>query len=410
MKRPEGFDRPAEAGETADAGASEPTRSVADEVREVVRLDALRLRRDRAAQAAEHAATDPSHTAAEPRRWALSAYADLDDGADAAPPTGADGATEGASAELGREPGVEPGVLPGVGAASADPFAERGSNAQRVDRAWRKAQREQRRLDREELQDAKREAKLARRARARTERAEVRRFTAARRRQLRVALLTTGGLALALLLLVGLVWSPLMAVREVRVEGTDRLEAATVQEALSDQLGEPIATVTETGIAERLQAIPQIESFRVDVVPPSTVIVRLIERRPVAIIETDAGSSVIDAAGVVLGQVDESTQALPRLDGVELGTPEFEAVASVLVSVPADVLTATESIAAPSASDVQLTLSSGQQVQWGGAEESPLKADVVAALMATQDPAAASVLDVRAPEHPVVRGPEGDGS
>ena len=49
-------------------------------------------------------------------------------------------------------------------------------------------------------------------------------------------------------------------------------------------------------------------------------------------------------------------------------------------------------------------------VQWGGAEESPLKADVVAALMATQDPSAAAVLDVRAPEHPVVRGGEPAGT
>jgi len=254
------------------------------------------------------------------------------------------------------------------------------------------------------MDDAKREAKAAKRARARKERSEVRRFTAPRRRQLRVALITAGGLGLALALLVALVWSPLMAVREVRVEGAERIEPAVVQEALADQLGEPIATVTEAGVAERLQAIPQIESFRLDVVPPSTVIVRLVERRPVAIIETDAGASVIDAAGVVLGQVDDTTAALPRLDGVEIGSEHFEAVATVLVSVPAEVLEATERIAAPTPSDIRLTLATGQTVEWGGAEQSPLKADVVAALMATQDPAAAAELDVRAPEHPVVRG------
>ena len=47
---------------------------------------------------------------------------------------------------------------------------------------------------------------------------------------------------------------------------------------------------------------------------------------------------------------------------------------------------------------------------WGGADESRLKADVVAALLATQDPSAAAVLDVRAPEHPVVRGGEPAGT
>ena len=391
MRRPEGFDHGIDRSADPEASSAsvreEPTRDVAAEVREVVRLDALR-RRERAAGFEE---------APEPRRWALSAYAGLDDGDEAdAEPTHPD---ERASAD------------PSVGITDDESTApegtaprEGGSNAQRVDRAWRRAQREQRRLDRAELQDTKREAKATKRARIRSERAEVRRFTAARRRQLRVALLTVGGLALALVLLVGLVWSPLMSVREVQVEGAERIDPAVVQDALADQLGEPIATVTEAGVAERLQAIPQIESFRVDVVPPSTVIVRLVERRPVAVIESDAGASVIDAAGVVLGPVDETTDALPRLVGVEVGSEQFEAVATVLVSVPSEVLAATESIEAPTSSDIRLTLATGQTVQWGGAEDSPLKADVVAALMATQDPAAAAVLDVRAPEHPVVRG------
>lgn len=417
MRRPEGFERPLEQQAGADAAgtrkrgsaqrgkdesstdesstgeSSTDARSVADEVREVIRLDALRRRRERALQS-ETDAGGSARQGAEPRRWALSAYADLDD--EAGP--------EGESAMDGSMPAAADGEQSAEHRADAGGAPGRGSNAQRVDRAWRTAQREQRRLDRAELGDAKREAKAARRARTRKERAEVRRFTAARRRQLRVALVTLGGLAVAFALLLALVWSPLMSVREVQVEGADRIEAGVVQEALADQLGQPIATVTEAGVAERLQAIPQIESFRLDVVPPSTVIVHLVERRPVAILETDAGASVIDAAGVVLGPVEGDAAALPRLDGVELGSERFDAVATVLVSVPTEVLEATASIAAPTPSDIQLTLASGQTVQWGGAEQSPLKADVVAALMATQDPAAAAVLDVRAPEHPVVRG------
>lgn len=395
MRRPDGFERPL--GQPTEDVAAHDERGaqhgVAAEVREVIRLDALRRRRDEARRSAAEADWE-RQARPEPRRWALSAYADLDD----------DEIPEGARTTTGEQ-----GAEQADAAAAAELPAERGSHAQRVDRAWRKAQREQRRLDRAEMDDAKREARAAKRARARKERAEVRRFTATRRRQLRVALITAGGLSLALALLVALVWSPLMAVREVQVEGADRIEPDVVQEALADQLGEPIATVTEAGVAERLQAIPQIESFRLDVVPPSTVIVRLVERRPVAIIETDAGATVIDAAGVALGPVDDSTAALPRLEDVEIGTEHFEAVATVLVSVPAAVLEATERITAPTPSDIRLTLVTGQTVEWGGAEQSQLKADVVAALMATQDPAAAAELDVRAPEHPVVRGASGAG-
>lgn len=372
MRRPDGFDRrPADAAEPAPDARETPT--------------PWRRRADAPADAPADASADASAAVspadgAEPdaddeqppkRRWALSAYDGLDDEA--------------------PEPAPEP-------------VPERGSHAQRVDRAWRAAQKDQRAEEREQARGAKRAAAQARRARIRSERAEVRRFTAGRRKQLRVALLTGGGLVLALLLLVGLVWSPLMSVRDVRIEGAERLDPAAVQAALGDHVGEPIATVTEAGVGERLQAIPQIESFRLEVVPPSTMIVHIVERRPVAIIPGAAGESVIDAAGVVLGGVDAGTGSLPRLVGVEAGSPEFDAVATVLVSVPTEVLSTTQSIEAPTPDDIRLTLASGQVVQWGGAEESRLKADVVAALIATQDPAVARVLDVRAPEHPVVRG------
>ncbi|WP_083587021.1 FtsQ-type POTRA domain-containing protein [Agrococcus sp. Marseille-P2731] len=412
MRRPEGFDRPADRdGDEQPAAADqgdERARRVVAEVREVVRLDALRRRREQALQ--DEAVRDAGASAAErpePRRWALSAYAGLEDEQTA--DADADSADAAAEPRGGGAPASTPtarrgGASDHLADSAAEPLAEGESHAQRVDRAWRASQREQRRLDRAELADTRREARIAKRARIRQERAEVRRFTAERRRQLRTALLAAGGLVLALLVLVGLVWSPLMSVREVQVEGAERVDPAAVQEVLADQLGQPIATVTEAGIAERLQAIPQIESFRVDVVPPSSVIVHLVERRPVAVIGADAGASVIDAAGVVLGTVDETTDALPRLVGVEVGTEQFEAVATLLVSVPSEVLSATETIEAPTASDIRLTLDTGQQVQWGGAEQSPLKADVLAALMSTQDPETAAVLDVRAPEHPVVRG------
>lgn len=397
MRRPEGFDdrpeepaverRPGRARTEGDAGRR--ARRWEPQV-DLFRLDAgaddvpVGGRRRAASTSAAEAEAGAAEAGAAPRRWALAAYAELDE--------------EQPSAAESPEGDVD------------DPRPARGSHAQRVDRAWREAEQAQRRADREEAREAQRAARAATKERRRRERAEVRRFTAVARRRARVALLTAGGLGLALLLLVGLVWSPLMAVREIRVEGVDRLDPAVVEGALAGSMGQPMATVTEEGVAAQLQAIPQIESFRVDVVPPSSVVVRVVERRPVAIVPGDGGEVVIDAAGVVLGGVDADTAALPRLDGVELGTPEFEAVASVLVSVPASVLEATERIQAPSPSDIRLALASGQTVQWGGADESRLKADVVAALIATQDPATALVLDVRAPEHPVVRGDVEPGS
>jgi hypothetical protein len=74
------------------------------------------------------------------------------------------------------------------------------------------------------------------------------------------------------------------------------------------------------------------------------VFVRIVERRPVAIVPGDGGEAVIDAAGVVLGGVAADTGSLPRLVGIEPGSEAFDAVASVLVSVPSEVLSATQTI------------------------------------------------------------------
>lgn len=385
MKRPEGFERPQRPAEPVArpdrrwpraVPAPEPHEALddgGDDLDEGPSLFSIGRRREEA---------PPAST----RRWALRELEVADDDADAAPAR--------------QDPDASTTPADGDDALAHGS----GSHAQRVDRAWREARRAQRADEREQSRTVRRAARDAKRERKRRERQEVRRFTAARRRQTRIALLTAGGLVAALLLLVGLVWSPLMAVRTVQVEGTQRLDPAVVQGVLADRVGEPIGTVSEVGVAQSLSQIPQLESFRVDVVPPSTIVVRVVERTPVAVADGDGGPVVVDAAGVALWPEDEAAASLPRLSGVAPGSAEFEAVAAMLVAVPRPVLESLATIEAPTPSDIRLSLrESGQTVLWGGSEQSPLKADVVAALIATQDASTARVLDVRAPEHPVVR-------
>lgn len=88
-----------------------------------------------------------------------------------------------------------------------------------------------------------RAVKRAERERRRFERGEVRRFTQRSRRRRRIALVVAGSLV-ALALIVGIAaFSPLMAVRTIEITGTQRVDAATVQGALDDQLGVPLTLV-----------------------------------------------------------------------------------------------------------------------------------------------------------------------
>lgn len=275
------------------------------------------------------------------------------------------------------------------------------SHASRTDRLLREAELRQLRLDRVDARRAQARARQADRDRKRAERSEVRRFTAASRRRARRSLIVVGALVAAFAVLVGLVHSPLMAVREIEVQGTQRLEATALQAALAGHLGQPIATVTDTGVREDLERFTGLQSFVVDVVPPGTIVVRVVERQPVVVASVDGQDMMLDPAGVQLGMPDGTP--LPRLADVEVGSDAFAAVAASLVAVPTALRAQIASITATTSDDVTMTLASGQQVVWGSADDAHLKADVLSALVAAADPATPVTFDVSAPEHPVVR-------
>ena len=91
---------------------------------------------------------------------------------------------------------------------------------------------------------ARAEIRAAARARRREEKAEVRRFTAATRRRRTVALSALGVVAAAVGLVAFAVFSPLLALREVVVAGTERLDPDAIVSALEPEIG-----VRQTGPA-----------------------------------------------------------------------------------------------------------------------------------------------------------------
>lgn len=249
------------------------------------------------------------------------------------------------------------------------------------------------------------ELKKAARARRRYERGEVRRFTRRSRRR-RIAWLSS---AIAAVVLVGLVtvavYSPLLALRNVTVVGTSRVDAAAVRKAVDDQVGKPLALVDFARVKTELSHFPLIRSFVTETVPPDTLVIRVTERAPVGSIATASGFSVVDPAGV---EIEKSADRPPSLPLIDVGAtnpqgPAFQAAVAVLLALPQSVLGTVDSVTAQTKDDVTLTLTGGRQtVVWGSAENSQLKARVLVALMKTQNPSSAVKYDVSAPSNPVV--------
>lgn len=241
----------------------------------------------------------------------------------------------------------------------------------------------------------------AARARRRALRAEIRRFTQRSRRR-RIAWLSGIG---AVLLVVGgsvaAAYSPLFAVERVTVVGASTLDPAAIEAVLADQLGTPLALVDTSEIKAALTAFPLIETYAVEAHPPHDLTVRIVERTPVGVIESPAGYTLVDAAGVALSTTAEQPPGQPLL--LIEGGPEsaaFESAGLVVRSLPADVRAQLTEVQATTADDVTLTLSSGLTVVWGSAEDSVMKALVLSAAMLA-NPWAGSI-DVTSAEVAVV--------
>lgn len=253
---------------------------------------------------------------------------------------------------------------------------------------------------------AERTARRAERIQQRYERAEVRRFTRHARRRRIGALTVLAILAVTAGLIAAAVFSPILALREIRVDGTTRLDPAVLADAVSGQIGTPLALLDEERIRRELGEFTSIRSYVTELVPPGTLVIHVVERTPLGTVASPAGFEIVDAAGVVLETSEARPTGLPLLQIDENG-PEgtgFAAMAEVLIALPPGVLTQVDTISARTRDDVTLRLAgSDQRVVWGSADDSDRKADVLAALLARFSTAGPGEYDVSAPGSAVFR-------
>lgn len=251
---------------------------------------------------------------------------------------------------------------------------------------------------------AKRAVAAAARERRRYERQEVRRFTRRSRRR-RIAWSVVLGSVVALVLVVGVgAYSPLMALREVRVEGASRIPAAEVEAAFAETMGTPLPLIASADVLAALSNFPLIETYSTETIPPGTLVVRIVERVPVGVVDTGEGLELVDAAGVVIERPDERPEGQPLIDVAEgLAGEGFRAASAVIRSLPPEVRGQLVKATAATADDVRLELATGATVVWGSAEESAQKAFVLATLMRAAPPDTVGEYDVSSPASVVTR-------
>jgi len=247
--------------------------------------------------------------------------------------------------------------------------------------------------------------RTATKARVSAEKAELRTLTWAsrqRRRRWGVSLGSIGALVLGVVLLT---LSPLLSLRTVVVEGADRLDPAQVEQALASLQGEPLARVSSQRVGEALGGITLIQAFETRIEPPGTLVVSIVERKPIGVVASATGYRVVDAAGVTLWFEALAPGSLPLiLVAADPDSPSFGAISRVLLALPDDLLIQVEGVTATSLDNVRFTIrGTAHEVVWGSSDRVSEKARVLSAALVAAGATASRIIDVTTPESVVIR-------
>lgn len=236
----------------------------------------------------------------------------------------------------------------------------------------------------------------------------------------RKLLYTASALAIIAVLYVVLVFfSPLLATQKITVHGASLLETTQVEQKLEPLRGVPLTRIDEKKVRELIGQDNVIRSVHVESRPPHELVVTLKERTAVAVVKQGDTYHTVDSDGVSL--LESATQPdtsvpLVRFSGDDPQTSaEFHTISTALSAMPSELLAQVKEASATSTSSITLTLRDNTTVQWGTAEESELKAKVLLSLRQAiakraQEESSSeaqtqkvTVYDVSAPRVPVTR-------
>lgn len=201
--------------------------------------------------------------------------------------------------------------------------------------------------------------------------------------------------------------SPIFALDPAKVQisgyGTV-VDPTTVRDVVANEGGTSLAMLSVGHLASDLKDIPGVREAHVERSWPNSLVVTLESREPVAAIPERAGGySLVDDEGIQVGRADKRPAGLPTL-AVPAGEEKvLHSALGVVNSLPAELKARVTSVAAATEDSVSFTLSKGPKVEWGSAEDSKLKAEVLTALLASKAARKADVIDVSAPTLPITK-------
>jgi cell division protein FtsQ len=213
---------------------------------------------------------------------------------------------------------------------------------------------------------------------------------------------------IASVLLVGLVaagiWlvfvSSTLTVQHVDVQGESLLTQRQVLAAADVPQGAHLAQLDLGAIRARVAALAPVRAVDVSRDWPDGVLIKVTERRPVAVVALDGRFSAMDRDGVLFRQYAAPPADLPRVvSSAGANSAALSQAARVLAALPTDLASRVDHVQVAGLDRISLVMRHGAVVVWGSDAQSALKAEVLAQLL--HQPA--HTYDVSVPGQPVTR-------
>ena len=190
----------------------------------------------------------------------------------------------------------------------------------------------------------------------------------------RKQLLVVGGSFVASVVVVLIVLaSPLVAVRNIDVEGAKYANATLIETVSKSLRGKSVLTVDTNAAQKLLETDPWIESVRIKTYLPSRAVIEIKERTPVAwFLGVDNQGRVIDQDGRVLAVVNGRPTEYMLIDGTgpnliagAIASESYKAAAQLAMSLPDEIRPVVKNMGVNGPNQVTMTLLTGAVVKFG---------------------------------------------
>lgn len=205
--------------------------------------------------------------------------------------------------------------------------------------------------------------------------------------------------------------SPFADVDAISVTGWSQGDREEIIAASGIVLGTPLTDLDTDHAARRIeQLVPWVAAARVTRSWPSSVRIIVVERRPVAQVQSDDGRWLpVDASGHLLDAVDRRVPELKAVEGVAPGAQPGSLLndaaargVGVLAQMSPGLASRVTGIRFRD-SDVELVLAPSGTVAFGPADQVQMKLLALETVLARVDQRCVTAIDVRVPRRPLVK-------